>query len=93
MPISAAIRDAVERLSRLEPGQHVLLTEDGRTHEMYVSRTIRRSDGSFGSYESSRVTVTFGPGRYATEIYAERVAEGKQTFEALGTHSTMGTQL
>lgn len=52
----------------LKVGDKVRLTRDGRTNEMYVSVGPRRSDGAYGSPESLHVTVTFGPGRYATEV-------------------------
>lgn len=72
------IVQAVEALSALRQGDAVRVTLDGREHVMYVSREARRSDGAFGSYESTRITVTFGPGRYATEVTAERIAAGTQ---------------
>lgn len=74
---------AVDLLASLRLGQWVHLTENGRTHEMYVSREIRRADGDFGSYESSRVTVTFGVGQYACEVTAERLAAGTQILEII----------
>jgi hypothetical protein len=78
MPVDRKIRAAVDVLATLRQGQEVRLTQDGRTHVMYVSREIHRCDGSFGSFESSRVTVTFGPGRYSTDVTAERMAAGTQ---------------
>ena len=71
------ITDAVDLLSSFKSGEAVTLTADGREHRMLVSRTARRCDGPFGSYESTRITVTFGPGRYAREVTAEEIATGK----------------
>jgi hypothetical protein len=39
-----------------------------KTYEMIVTVGPRRSDGPYGSPESLHVTVSFGPGRYATEV-------------------------
>lgn len=56
-------------ISSLRVGDKVRVTRAGeKTYDMYVSRGPSRSDGAYGSPESLRVTVTFGPGRYATEV-------------------------
>jgi hypothetical protein len=81
--ISLLILDAVDQLTRLRVGQKVRVTLDGRDHEMVVTRPARRSDGAHGSVESTRVTVSFGPGRYATEVTAERLAAGTQALVTL----------
>jgi hypothetical protein len=78
MPISREIHDAVDVLARLRRGDEVTVTEDGRDYAMTVTREIHRSDGAYGSYESSRVTVSLGVGRWSTEIHAERMAAGRQ---------------
>lgn len=73
---------AVETLTALRVGQAVTVTDSGRTYEMIVSREARRSDGAFGSYESTYATVTFGPGRYSIDIRAEKIAAGVQAVTA-----------
>lgn len=83
MPMNPKIIKAVDLLASFDVGDPVRVTFDGRVHDMVVSRAIHRSDGQFGSYESSRITVTFGPGRYATEVTAEQLAAGSQTLEKL----------
>lgn len=56
-------------ISSLKVGDKVRVQRAGeKSYDMYVSRGPSRSDGSFGSPESLHVTVTFGPGRYATEV-------------------------
>jgi hypothetical protein len=54
----------------------VTLDHTGKVHDMYVSRTMRRADYAYGSPESSRVTVTYGPGRYACEVTADMLVLG-----------------
>lgn len=75
------IIEAVDLLATLKHDDKVKVTADGRTNDMYVSRTLHRADGAYGSYESSRVTVTFGPGRYAREVTAEQIADGRVAIE------------
>ena len=75
------ITSAVDMLGSFKAGDAVKITTDGRTNSMFVSRTLHRCDGPFGSYESARITVTFGPGRYAREITAEQIASGKALIE------------
>lgn len=84
MPIRREIWDAIDTLSVLKVGDSVEVTEDGRTSTMLVTRPIHRSDGAFGSVESNRVTVSYGPGRYATEVHAERMADGRQAIRKIG---------
>lgn len=81
MPISMAIQMAVSNLAAFKLNDPVTLTENGQTHDMYVSRTIRRSDGNFGSLESCHITVTYGVGRWSTEVRAELLADGRQKIE------------
>jgi hypothetical protein len=60
---------AQELIGSLKVGDRVRVQRAGeKAYEMYVSRGPTRSDGPFGSPESLHVTVTFGPGRYATEV-------------------------
>lgn len=75
------ITAAVEYLSTLKTGDPVTVKDGGREYNMFVSRPARRSDGPFGSYESTRVTVTFGPGRYSREVTAEQMANGSVDIE------------
>jgi len=74
---------AIDVLSTLQVGDRVEVTTDGRTYQMEVSQGIHRCDGQFGSVESSRVRVRLGPGRYNTEVTAERIADGQQTLSKL----------
>lgn len=55
-------------IASLKDGDRVRVTTEGRTSEMFVRGAPRRSDGAFGPPESLHVTVTYGPGRYATEV-------------------------
>lgn len=72
-------RVAAGFISTLRPGDAVVVTQDGRDLEMTVSRGPSRCDGAYGSWESIRVTVTLGPGRYSTEVGAEHVARGRMS--------------
>lgn len=75
--------EAIGLLGSFKQNDQVRVTlVDGRPRDMYVSRTIHRADYSFGSPESSRITVTYGPGRYATEITADALVLGTAKIEA-----------
>jgi hypothetical protein len=75
---------AIDLLGSFKQNQPVKVTlADGKQRDMYVSRTIRRADHAFGSPESSRVTVSYGPGRYSTEITADMLVLGTAGIEAL----------
>lgn len=74
--IKERTREAFNLLASLREGDAVLVTQDGRESTMYVSRDLHRADGAYGSWEGSRVTVTFGPGRYSREISADAVGNG-----------------
>ena len=76
--MSVLMLDAVDQLTRLQVGQPVTVTVDGKDHDMTVSRPARRSDGQFGSVESTCVTVSYGPGRWSTEVRAEALVAGTQ---------------
>lgn len=76
--ITARSREALALLTKLRAGDRVIVRLDSGDAEMTVSREARRSDGAYGSWESTRVTVTFGPGRYSTEISADGVGHGYQ---------------
>ncbi|MFE0490286.1 hypothetical protein, partial [Streptomyces griseoaurantiacus] len=43
---------------------------EGRTADLTVSMGPRRADGAFGSVGSTRVTVSYGVGRYSFEVSA-----------------------
>lgn len=76
----AGIVDAVRVLGSLQVGDAVTVVDGGRELTgLTVSRPMRRSDGAYGSVESSHVTVTYGPGRYAFEVRAESIAAGRQS--------------
>jgi hypothetical protein len=81
MPIRREIWDAIDQLSTLSAGDLVTVTEGGRTYDkpMTVYYPLHRSDGQYGSVESSGVSVHW-PGGYGTRLAAERMADGKQSF-------------
>ena len=89
--ITAASRIAFTLLASLKVGDAVTLTEDGRVLSpgLYVSREARRSGGEFGSWESLRVTVTYGPGRYATEVSADAIGAGRYILERVTDAATL----
>jgi hypothetical protein len=59
-----------------------VVLEDGKPRDMYVSHIFHRADYSFGSPESGRVTVTYGPGRYACALTADMLVLGTASIEA-----------
>ena len=74
--------DAVAFLGSLKAGDRVRVTREGRTNDLTVSVGPRRADGASGSIESTRVTVSYGVGRYsfgisAGDLFAQR--SGKYT--------------
>lgn len=74
--------EAVDLLGTFKHDDPVRVTLLGEApRDMWISRVIHRSDGKFGSYESSRVTVTYGPGRYSCSITAEQLVYGRATIE------------
>lgn len=73
---------AINLLEGFKLKDKVRVVSDGHPLDMYVSRTARRSDGQFGSSQSTRVTVTFGPGRYSREVTADQLVHGLATIEA-----------
>lgn len=75
------ITNAVDFIATLRTHDLVQVTMNGRRYNMEVSREMHRCDGAFGSYESNRVTVTFGPGGYAREVTAEQIANGTVEIE------------
>lgn len=76
--------EAVNTLTALRRGDAVTVTLNGRVREMTVSQEARRSDGAYGSYESTHVIVTFGPGRFSTEARAESIVAGQQSIVKTG---------
>jgi hypothetical protein len=84
MPIKREILDAIDVIARLKVGDRVEVTEDERgPYVMYVSQPVSRSDGQFGSIESTGVYVHFGVGRYGTRIQADHVGSGRQSIRPL----------
>jgi hypothetical protein len=61
-------------ISQLKPGDPVLLTMDGRTMDVTVQR--REGLDVYRHSDARSVTVGYGPGRWNTEISAERIAAG-----------------
>src|SRR6266540_17933 len=77
-------------ISSLKIGDKVKIQRAGeRAYEMYVSREPSRSDGSFGSPESLHVTVTFGPGRYATEVGVDDLWRRRKGHGYIGGGTTL----
>jgi hypothetical protein len=77
-------------ISSLRVGDKVRVQRAGeRSYDMYVSRGPRRSDGSWGSPESLHVTVTFGPGRYATEIGVDDLWRRRKGHGYIGGGTTL----
>ncbi|MDQ1041516.1 hypothetical protein QFZ75_008018 [Streptomyces sp. V3I8] len=73
VPVSETPRTmghAIDFLNRLKVGDRVRVTREGRTADLTVSMGPRRSDGAYGSPESTRVTVSYGVGRYSYEVEA-----------------------
>lgn len=69
------IIQARDFLAGLRPGDPVRLLWDGKQHDLTVQRPLRTADpGGFGSLESQRVTIGYGPGRWNTEVTVERLA-------------------
>jgi hypothetical protein len=64
---------AIHLISSLHEGDWVKVTADGRTYTMAVMSEPTRSDGSFGSPESTGVTVGFGRNGYATRVQADNL--------------------
>ena len=59
------------RLATLKPGTTVLLSEDGKEHEVTVQRFVRD-----GSIDHASLTVGYGPGRWNREVSAARILAG-----------------
>jgi hypothetical protein len=76
MGLSQPVRDALDLLHSLRPGDAVILHQDGRAigaegEPLTVQpHGAGRSDGPYGSAESYGVTVGYGPGRWNTKITA-----------------------
>lgn len=64
-------RAAYTFLASLKVGETVLL--DGSP--ITVKRALYQADG-FGAWESAQVQLSYGPGRYSTEVSAARVGAG-----------------
>jgi hypothetical protein len=77
---------AVDFLASLKKGDRVVLGTRNHRIEMTVSRTIHRADGPFGSYESSRVTLTTENG-YTRDVCAQALVDKVTTCPRTGlTH-------
>lgn len=74
---SQPITTAAE-LATLEEGDAVLVTKDGKTHALHVMRTAAPGPDT-GS--ERRVTVGFGPGRWAFEVTIGAINAGFVTIE------------
>lgn len=71
--------EAVNALAVMKRGDAVAVTQDGRTHTVRVARPLHR-DHLFGSFKSSRITVTFGRGQYLA-VTAEQLAIGSASIK------------
>jgi hypothetical protein len=77
-------------ISSLRVGDRVRVQRAGeRAYDMTVSVGPRRSDGQFGSPESLHVTVTLGPGRYATEIGVDHLWRRRRGHGWIGGGTTL----
>jgi hypothetical protein len=77
-------------ISSLRVGDRVKVQRAGeKSYEMYVSRGPSRSDGALGSPESLHVTVTFGPGRYATEVGVDDLWRRRRGHGYIGGGTTL----
>jgi hypothetical protein len=73
----SARREAHTFLASLKVGEPVLIHRDGRTNEVTVQRELTPGDGGgFGSWDHSRVTVGYGPGRWNTEVTPAAIEAG-----------------
>lgn len=68
-------------IASLNPGDSVRITLDGRAHDVTVQR--REGLDVYRHPDSRAVTVGYGPGRWNTEISADRIAAGYVGVEAL----------
>jgi len=66
-----ATRQAHAFLASLKVGDTVLL--DGSP--ITVKRALYQADG-YGAWESAQVQLSYGPGRYSTEVSAARIGAG-----------------
>lgn len=71
------LRDAHRFLRQFNVGDKVNVNIDGKVHEMTVSEHLQLQDFAIapgvgyervGSWENAKLKVTFGPGRYSTQI-------------------------
>lgn len=73
--VSQDVAAASAFLGKLNEGDPVIVVIDGQEHQMAVSRRLSRGDpGGYGAMESSYVIVSFGPGRYSTDITVRQQA-------------------
>lgn len=85
MPMTPAMTAAIALVNSLREEQLVRVHVDNVDHLMVVSRGPRRSDGAFGSPESTRVTVSYGLGKWSFEVVADAVAAGRVGIEPVVT--------
>jgi hypothetical protein len=76
--VEREMAEAIQLIGSLKDGDLVRVTRDGHEHVMIVSGSPRRADGAFGSLGSIRVTVTYGPGKYATEVGADHLVRTRR---------------
>lgn len=68
---------AIQLIGSLKVHDFVRVTRDGRTDVLEVTQGPRRSDGPFGSPESTHVTVAY-PRGYAFEVSADHLVRTRR---------------
>lgn len=93
MGFTPELHHAVEFLRTLKRGDRVILTRTGRDLDMTVSRPAHLSDGAYGAYESTGVTLSL-PNGYATRVEASSLVDQFTTDRVTGrTPSWMRQEL
>jgi hypothetical protein len=66
--------EATSLIESLKPGMRVRVVRHGGTPAvMTVTRGPHRSNGAFGDAYSLAVTLSFGPGRYITDVAVDHL--------------------
>lgn len=82
MPTTPAQRiDSIEALNDLGVGDAVLLTVDGKTHAVHVTRIEPAGQGGRSRLSGPVVTVGYGPGRWNQAVDIDRIRAGYATLE------------
>lgn len=82
MPTTPAERiDTIEGLNDLGIGDAVLLTVDGKTHAVHVTRIEAAGQNGRSRLSGPVVTVGYGPGRWNQAVDIDRIRAGYCTLE------------